>query len=208
MEIRTQYPIDPLTTSFRQLKEMVGSTRGQKFPNAQALLDSGEEVLFSCEYGDTTVTVFLNGFFVYREGKRQAVYAVDRCGRLYYRYGNDEIRAVDKTNYADGPCLIPLLMMGDERLEHDPACYEMFWCEFSRGNESQEEWTPNAENDGIREEEISQVRGKIDCLTKRQRQIVCLRYHEGMSKERIAAILGGISPERFAGAAGCSAQAV
>lgn len=96
MNVYARCPIDPMTTSFKQLKAMVERTDGQRLPNAKCLETSEEEVIFRYECGDEAITVYRNGFFIYESCGRKTVSAVDRCRRLVYRYLDDEIRAIEE----------------------------------------------------------------------------------------------------------------
>ena len=107
----TETEFDPLTSSFRQLKEAVARTAGMKLPSAKELRESGFGVLFTFEHGDVEITVYLNGFFIYKCYGKETVSAVDRCRRLVYEYQDGEIRKMEEAEFRDGPCLIPLLMI-------------------------------------------------------------------------------------------------
>lgn len=193
MKRYTQPLIDPLTTSFRQLKTMVGRTTGQKLPSAYALTESGMEPLFSYRHGDITITVYPNGFFLYEYGTRQTVYAVDRCRRMLYKYRDDEIRIIEVSQLDDGPCLIPLFMRGDERLEHNQDSYEAYWREFSLSSGQVPVAEPSVEDRYLMylddEESYAKFEAAWDTLTERQKQIFTLHRSEGMAIRRIADIL-------------------
>ena len=193
MRTDNHFSIDPLTTSFRELKAMVGSTAGQKLPSARKLHEDGGEILFSYEHGDTTLTVFASGFFLYECYDRKTVSAVDRCKEIIYQYQDGEIRRIEEAEFRDGPCLIPLLMAGDDRVAHNLDSYEWYWHEFSLDNDG-EDWTKeastmSAEDEYLHSEDISQVREEMDGLTERQQQIVRLYYCEGKSQYEIASLL-------------------
>ena len=185
--------IDPLTTSFRQLKALVGRTDGQKLPPATLLRDSGLDVLFSHEHCDTTITVFLNGFYIYECMGRETVFAVDRIKSIIYEYQDNEIRRIPEKDFADGPCLIPLLAIGDGRIAHNHDSYDWYWYEFSLSDPetvwAKETAVPSAEEDVLSKENAAKVQEGLSKLTERQRQIVQLYYCEGMSQHQIAKLL-------------------
>lgn len=184
---------DPLTTSFRELKAMVGRTAGQKLPSAKTLRESADEILFSFERGDVTLTVFASGYFIYECCGKETVSAVDRCQEIIYEYQDGEIRKVEESDFRDGPCLIPLLVKGEDRVVENMDRYERYWHEFSLSNDG-EDWATeasaqSAEDYFIREEDALQIRDGLEKLTKRQRQIVQLYYVDGLSQYEIADLL-------------------
>lgn len=194
MNVYARCPIDPMTTSFKQLKAMVGRTDGQRVPNAKYLEDSQEDVVFRHECGDEAITVYRNGFFTYESIGRKTVCAVDRCRRLVYRYLDDEIRAIEEWQYATGPCIVPLLIKGDERLEHNRDSMDWYWHEFSLSVEDDSRIAKVAAVPGEEERLIFRESAKdylcgFNTLTERQRTILTLFYEHGMSETQIGNIL-------------------
>ena len=192
-QCRPDQTIDPLTTSYRQLKEMVCSTAGQTLPSAKSLRESGAEQLFTFEHLDGTLTVFANGFFIYECYGKETVSAVDRCKQMIYEYQDGEIRRLGEADFIDGPCLIPLLVKGEDRVVENMDRYERYWHEFSLSHNG-EDWvidatTRSAENDYLHNEDYEIIRQEMEYLTKRQRQIVHLYYYENLTEEQIAALL-------------------
>ena len=188
-----QNQLDPLTTSFRQLKSFVGSTAGQKLPGVKTLRESGSEIVFVFEHGDVTLTVYSNGYFIYECFGKETVSAVDRCKQIIYKYQDGEIRKIEEPEFRDGPCLIPLLMSGDERVSRNLDCYEWYWNEFSLSN-TDENWTEEArtespEENWLNREHFTEVHDALEVLTKRQRQVVQLYFVEELTFVQIAKLL-------------------
>ena len=187
---RPDQTIDPLTTSFRQLKGMVCSTAGQTLPSARMLRESEAERVFTFDHGDVTLTVYSNGFFVYDCNGKETVFAVDRCKQIIYEYQDCEIRRIDESEFRDGPCLIPLMMSGDDRLVHNMDNYEWYWHEFSLANNG-EDWEKeasdqSAEDFAVRRETIELLHNSLRKLSKRQQEVVCLYHFDGMTLHQIA----------------------
>ena len=185
--------LDPLTTSFKQLKDAVGSTVGKQLPSAKALREGNAETLFVFEHGDFTLTVFSNGFYIYECFGKETVSAVDRCKRIIYEYQDGEIRKIEEPEFRDGPCLIPLLLSGDERVAHNLDSYEWYWHEFSLSKNA-ENWASEASSAGpedfyLDKERLDDVQDALDRLTKRQRQVIQLYYVEDMTFKQIAKLL-------------------
>ena len=183
---------DPLKTSFKQLKNAVGSTAGKKIPSAKSLRESEAEIVFTFEHGDVTINVFSNGFFIYECFGKETVSAVDRCKKIIYEYQDGEIRKIDESEFRDGPCLIPLLMSGDERVAHNLDSYEWYWHEFSLNNDGTD-WNEAAivqgpEDAMLEGEDNAEALALLDGLTVKQRQIINMFYVENMTQEEIALI--------------------
>ena len=186
--------INPLTTSFEQLKGMVASTTGKKIPSAKALREGGTDILFVHEHDDCSITVYTNGFYIYKSYGRETVFAVDRCKEIHYQYLNDEVCTVFEHELTDGPCLVPLLLNGDTRIVHNMDSYEWYWYEFSL-NDNKNPWAEETliqgpENELINREYQNQVENALNTLSKQQRRIVHLYYFENLNQSQIAADLG------------------
>ena len=134
--LTTTYPIDPLTITFGQLRSILPYTAGLCLPAADELEQREQGVLFAHELSNLTVTVFCDGFFLWRDSARSASYAVDRCSRLHLKNADGMIMEVHARDFYNAPCLIPLIMAGDVAMEREPSDYEFYWQEFisSRGN--------------------------------------------------------------------------
>lgn len=173
---------------------MVKSTSGQNLPSAKALRERGGKILFVHESHDVRLTVYENGFFLYEDGDRATVSAVDRCRRIVYRYQDDEVRKIEEAEFRDGPCLIPLLLIGDERVFHSLDNYEWYWHEFSLENNGDdwnvEDKSGSAEDHCIRCEDQNYVKECLEELTPTQRKIVVLYFFENMSEHQIADMVG------------------
>ena len=202
MKTFTDYNIDPLALSFGQLKQMLPSTAGQKLPAPLVLEQDPPEILFRHENGDMAITVFTNGLYLYQRDRRRTVFAVDRCKQLVYKYQDDEIRIIPESRFSDGPCLIPLFMMGDERLNHNLDSYEEYWQEFSLNNDGSD-WNTSARSQSEEEkfihrledyEQETKLQAGLDQLTERQRQILHMYFVNGFSQSRIAYILNLSQP--------------
>ena len=197
MKTFTDYNIDPLALSFGQLKQMLPSTAGQKLPVPLVLEQDPPEILFRHENGDMAITVFTNGFYLYQRDCRRTVFAVDRCKQLIYRYQDDEVRIIPESKFSDGPCLIPLFLKGDERLNHNMDAYEEYQQAFSLSNTGND-WNESVQVksveedffDGLEEyEKETQIQNALDCLTERQQQILHMYFVNGISQAQIARIL-------------------
>ena len=197
MKTFTDYNIDPLALSFGQLKQMLPSTAGQKLPVPLTLEQDPPDILFRHENGDMAITVFTNGLYLYQRDRRRTVFAVDRCKQLIYRYQDDEVRIIPESKFSDGPCLIPLFLKGDERLNHNMEAYEEYQQAFSLSRDG-DDWNESVQVksveedffDGLEEfEKEARVQNALERLSERQQQILHMYFVNGLKQEQIAGIL-------------------
>ena len=197
MKTYTKYNIDPLTLSFGQLKQMLPSTAGQKLPVPLVLEQAPPEILFRHENGDMAITVFTNGLYLYQRDCRRTVFAVDRCKQLIYRYQDDEVRIIPESRFSDGPCLIPLFLKGDERLNHNMDAYEEYQQAFSLSR-NVDDWNESVHVKSVEEnffdtleefEKEAKMQNALEQLTERQRQILRMYFENGLNRRQIAAVL-------------------
>lgn len=183
--------IDPMTTSFRQLKRVVGSTAGQQVPNISIVRGQAGNMLFSYEHGDTELEVFESGWCIYRRGAQETVFAADRCRSIVYQYPNGEVRRIYECDFMSGPCLVPLLAAGDQRLLQKQA--ERTGDAFRyRGDSTLSEYAADLEDQFIRfkleEPQGEKEEESTSTLTKRQRQVYDLHVRAGLTQEQIARV--------------------
>lgn len=197
MKTFTDYNIDPLALSFGQLKRMLPSTAGQKLPVPLSLEQNPPEILFRHENGDMAITVFTNGLYLYQRDRRRTVFAVDRCKQLIYRYQDDEVRIIPESKFSDGPCLIPLFLKGDERLNHNMEAYEEYQQAFSLSRDV-DDWNESVHVKSVEEnffdtleefEKEAKMQNALEQLTERQRQILRMYFENGLNRRQIAAVL-------------------
>ena len=195
-------PINPLTTSFRELKSMVASTAGKKLPSAKALREETSAVLFIHEHDDCSITVFTNGFFIYECYDRETVFAVDRCKEIHYQYSTDEVRTVFEHEFADGPCLVPLLINGDGRVVENLERYWKYWEEFSLNSDgaprAREIQVESAEDALITTENSNElpnrIRDALLSMTQSQYAVFQMYVVQGLTQVEIAGKLGISQP--------------
>ena len=131
MQTTTSYPVDPLTMSFRQLKSLLPATKGRATPSPEDLTREAGGVLFSHALRDLTITVYTNGFFLWQSDARSVVYGVDQCRRLRFKNTHGAVESITDRDFTDGPCLVPLIMTGDEQMERIFEDYEIYWQEYA-----------------------------------------------------------------------------
>ena len=192
--MNTANAINPNLLTFRQLKNLVGKTGGMKLPKAPALEEANIPVLFVNRKDGNTITVFRNGLFIFQRDDRKTVYAIDRIKSLEYRYVDGSSTVINECDFLDSPCLIPLYIIGDTRLEHNAESVDGYWHEFALENDGndwsaydacanpEELFVSSEENDELHEK----LKSAINSLSKRQQTVFRLHYYEGMSSKKIA----------------------
>ena len=155
-------------TTFKELKKIVGSTKGmKKLPTEKALRESKEEIVFDGDVADAHFTIYRNGLFIYSRDGHGTVYAVDRCTEIEYpctydeefganatagrthRFSTDRqgrrclIICVPEQEYMDKPWTMPLDVIGSHRLDHNQESREESHCDFSLDNDGGD-WEQNA----------------------------------------------------------------
>ena len=188
--MNTANVINPNLLTFRQLKNLVGKTGGMKLPKAPDLEDSKEDILFVDVNGDETITVYRNGFYTFQHGERKTVFAVDRIKTIEYRFDDNSSTVINECDFLDNPCLVPLYITGDTRLEHNIDRIDGYWQKFALENDGSD-WSVFDESTDpeavyLAAEQKEKLREAIKSLTTRQQAIIKLHYFDGMSSKKIA----------------------
>lgn len=108
--------VNPMLISYGQLRAMVDSTVGAAIPSEEALSLHNRNALFSVEHKDVSLTVFGNGFFIYRREGLAVVYAVDRCRCVLYLNPRGELLELAQSDFRNGPCIVPLCIKAENLL--------------------------------------------------------------------------------------------
>ena len=191
--------LDSLT--FRELKEMVGTKPAERpYPKAKDLLTSDEEILFSAEKCGSFFTVFESGLFIYQNGLHKTVFDVHRCDRITY-YLSDGIKPIAEDLYLDAPWYIPLMVIGEHRIEESMELHNSNHISFSLDHDKalryQAIWDYELKRQ-IEEREAERNRrvlhAALETLTPRQRELIISYYlHEDdvtVTQEDLARKLG------------------
>lgn len=174
-----QFHINNQRITLRALREMVGATIGKPLPTAKALRESEESIIASIPVGrDGLLTVYKNGFYIYKTDVGSTVYAVDRCAN--YAYDGGDVLALDDENWA-----LHLVIKGEDRLEHNNDVREGE--HFPYGDNIVDRHTLPGQGDFVDAVlERDQIERLLGCLTDKQRLVVQMYFFEGMKQEAIA----------------------
>ena len=121
--------IDPTTTSFKLMRRLVDSTLGKRIPTVEDLVSGSS--LFSYEKGDTSITVFLNGFCLCQSIDGEKVFGIDRIKQICLVTTDNEVISIGEQVYSNGPCLIPLFIIGCESQSFNTEDFADIWQAFS-----------------------------------------------------------------------------
>lgn len=185
---------------FEELLNKVPSTGTKELPKANNLPDSN--VLIEMERGDFKITVYENGLYVYTEGKRTTVYAVDRCANYVDPMDTSEKR-IPYNKIKDLEWYVPLMMFGMSRMEKNRNRQEQEHTAFSLNNDGSD----YSVFDGSLEEQLEEEEEKreyearmrarkegletvMNNLTEAQRTAIDESYYHGKSRTQIGKELG------------------
>ena len=72
--------------TLKELKEMVNLTENNgRVPTAKQLIESGEQIIVKEVLAkESTISVYANGFVLYRAGKHYTVFSISDCGNYEY----------------------------------------------------------------------------------------------------------------------------
>jgi len=196
------------TTTYKELKAMVGSTKGLvKLPTAKELRNSNEEIVFEGDAADAHFIIYKNGLFIYSRNGYATVYAVDRCSKIKFEntydkeYGPSEtsgckcqiygdgrmVSFVPEEKIQDGSWIWPLDAKGSERLIHNSDSREQSHIDISLNNDGTD-WESKATVPNFVDELEALERGEELCeklekamkkLTDKQRQVIQYSFYAG-----------------------------
>ena len=172
--------------TFKDLRNLVGTTMGKALPTARALRESGIPVIVQATARDGKLTVYENGFYTYSTPSGTTVYAVDRYDS--YDYDGGDLLTEEVLGGEDWR--VWLLLEGEKRLEHNNNAREE-GDHFSYSADTTERGDLRDPHDFVEDiENRDLVERMMDRLTEKQRQVMRMRYGEGMTQQKIASQLG------------------
>lgn len=173
--------------TFQALCKLVGSTTGMKLPTAKSLRESGVEIVASASVGEAgQLTVYRNGFYIYRTESGSTVHAVDRC--MEYIYEGDD--ALDASLLDDEVWMVRLALEGEDRLERNNNAREGN-NHFSYSDDAVERNDLRDPRDFSTEYEERELLMKLmGCLTTKQQMVMQMFFVAGMTLQQIADSLG------------------
>ena len=187
-------------TTYGELKNALPSTGHGRVPGFNQL--RGRAVcLLSKETASGTIEIFDNGFYIFRECKRETVYGVDRC-EWPSTYTEDGKGSKEPLDFSPYPWEMILESAGSARLAHNGESREEYQGEISINapesennialsvkpeHEIQEEEEDMAERKAVM---LSMLKEGLKHLKPHQREILVLRYGEKLTFEEIGKRMG------------------
>ena len=187
-------------TTYGELKNALPSTGHGRVPGFNQLR-ARAVCLLSKETASGTIEIFDNGFYIFRECKRETVYGVDRC-EWPSTYTEDGKGSKEPLDFSPYPWEMILESAGSARLAHNGESREEYQGEISIN-------APESENNialsvkpehEIREEEedmaewhaakACRMKGILADLTEKQLEAITLKRAQGLTQEQIADVMG------------------
>lgn len=176
--------------TLRDLKALVGSTRGLAMPTAKALRESGEMALEAAVWADARLRVYRSGFYTYETPAGTTVYAVDRCAGYEYENGD----CLDSQWFDEEDWVVRLALSAEDRLERNQRRKEEEGrFSYSRdAAEGKDLWDPQDFTATLESRE--QVEGMLAILTEKQLQAIQLCILQQLPQIEAARQLGISQP--------------
>lgn len=177
-----------IINTFRELREQIASTNGKKVPTAKALRESECDVVATASVGhDGELTVYQNGFFLYKAAGKATVGAVDQSGD--YQDDDDEGYRLDASIFENEDWTVRLALEGEKRLKHNSD--RRNGNTYSYSADDMELGDLRDPSDIAKEYESREmVKRMLACLTDKQRTAVRLYFVDGLTHQQIADLLG------------------
>lgn len=172
--------------TFRDLKALVGSTRGLALPTAKALRESAEMALEEAVGSDAWLRVYRSGFYTYETPVGTTVYAVDRCAGYEYENGD----CLDSQWFEEEDWVVRLALSAEDRLERNQRRKEEEGRFSYSGDAAEGKDLRDPQDFTVALDSREQVERMLAILTEKQRQAVQMYFFQGLSQREIAGVMG------------------
>ena len=107
--------------TLKELKGMVNLTEDNgRVPTARQLMESGAEVIVKEVLSrETAISVYANGFVLYRAGKHYTVFSIEDCGTYGYESVKDAAQIYESSFFDNENWYVRLIMEAEDRLERN-----------------------------------------------------------------------------------------
>lgn len=172
----------------------------KRVPSVVRLAEEGIPVLTDTMDGDTSATVYSNGYVVYQSGERATVFPLHDCKDYVYVTVEEE-NVIPFSVFADQPWQVRVLMEGKDRLVHNHNnrkegrtvsvnAYDVEDCWQALSDMGAGDPLRILAEREERQEEMETVRENFAKLTRRQREILTLCVVQGKTHTQAALELG------------------
>ena len=176
--------------TLKELKEMVNLTENNgRVPTAKQLIESGEQIIVKEVLAkESTISVYANGFVLYRAGKHYTVFSISDCGNYEYESVKGTSKKYGSSFFDNENWYVRLIMEAEDRLvvnqeriksNHKVYSYDRM---VEKGIEIESD-----------EEDISEslarndfVKQMMETLNERQKEMIHLFYFEQWKQKDIA----------------------
>lgn len=183
--------------SLKKLKELVEApTHTKRVPSPKSLLEKG--VIFLCHEfeQDSHLTVYENGYVLFRAGKRNTVFHIHDCGGDYtYGAAMGKGEMIEEEIFENCAWHIGALFEGERKMEESQERCESagmgnVQVSYHAISEEWKELADNTVNALERMIEIETVHGMLALLTEKQRYLVHQHLIMGRSQQELSEELG------------------
>lgn len=173
------------------LKQVVGmpGDRG-KLPTARQLRESGVVIAKERFGGETEISVYQDGFVLYRTGKYSTVFPLHSCGDYFYISDGNTVHLPEQF-FDREKWHLRLVLEGEDRLGRN--CEERERSRNVSYNAVSEDWAAMADlsepaiEQLARQETVEEI---MQMLTEKQKTVVCGYYLQEKTQGQIAEELG------------------
>lgn len=173
-------------------KTVVPADERMRVPTPKMLMDSEVPIVVRELLNDQTeLTVFANGYVIYRSGKRMTVFALHTCKDYQYEVSSGKAQNISEEFFDNGDWYIRLMLEGEDRLAvNQEVQASTNQVSYSAENDN---WSVLADTSCDVAERLAEqefVEELLSLITEKQRIVMIRYYIEEESHEEIARDLG------------------
>ena len=177
--------------TLQELKQIVDVPGNQgKLPTARQLRESGVVIAKERFGGETEISVYQDGFVLYRTGKYSTVFPLHSCGDYFYISDGNTVHLPEQF-FDREKWHLRLVLEGEDRLGRN--CEERERSRNVSYNAVSEDWAAMADlsepaiEQLARQETVEEI---MQMLTEKQKTVVCGYYLQEKTQGQIAEELG------------------
>jgi RNA polymerase sigma factor (sigma-70 family) len=178
--------------TLKELKKVVKVADMTKRVPSEKALETEEIVVKEILSGECDITVYANGYVLYRENGKKTVFPLHSCTDYIYMGVKEERSVMNEEFFDNENWYIRLLMEATDRMEMNQTKVASNHRIFSYSDFSEDRTLLLDPASDILDQYIEKeiVCDFLGCLTDRQKEIIQLFYFEEMNQEKIADYLG------------------
>lgn len=181
--------------TLQQLKQVVDvPVPERRNPTMRRLKESGKAVVHKKFDGNTDITVYRNGYVLYRVGCAATVFSVHSCGEYLY-HESDKPYKIDGSMFEQEEWYLRLVLEGEDRLWSNQEAKQLRNTVHYQSVPEEYRSGVNEENPilsrVIQEETITEL---LEVLTEQQREVIRMFFLYQKSQKQIAGEFGVSMP--------------